>query len=61
MDYLPNVVPGIYTHLNMTKQRLGLPGGPPTLEKARASVNDALEMLRRKGLQGYEGMDIPKK
>ncbi|KAG6869084.1 hypothetical protein C0993_003404 [Termitomyces sp. T159_Od127] len=61
MDYLPNVVPGIYTHLNMTKQRLGLPGGPPTLEKARSSVNDALEMLRRKGLQGYEGMEIPKK
>ncbi|KAG6909845.1 hypothetical protein DXG01_015118 [Tephrocybe rancida] len=61
MDYLPNVVPGIYTHLNMTKQRLGLPGGPPSLEKARASVNDALEMLRRKGLQGYEGMDVPKK
>ncbi|KAG6854940.1 hypothetical protein C0991_009763 [Blastosporella zonata] len=61
MDYLPNVVPGIYTHLNMTKQRLGLPGGPPSLEKARASVNDALEMLRRKGLQSYEGMDVPKK
>ncbi|KAG6874293.1 hypothetical protein C0995_001518 [Termitomyces sp. Mi166 len=61
MDYLPNVVPGIYTHLNMTKQRLGLPGGPPTLEKARSSVNDALEMLRRKGLQGYEGMEVPKK
>ncbi|KAG6879599.1 hypothetical protein C0992_000879 [Termitomyces sp. T32_za158] len=61
MEYLPNVVPGIYTHLNMTKQRLGLPGGPPTLEKARSSVNDALEMLRRKGLQGYEGMDIPQK
>lgn len=61
MDYLPNVVPGIYTHLNMTKQRLGLPGGPPSLEKARASVSDVLSMLRRKGLQGYEGMEIPKK
>ncbi|KAF8078122.1 hypothetical protein FPV67DRAFT_1464268 [Lyophyllum atratum] len=61
MDYLPNVVPGIYTHLNMTKQRLGLPGGPPSLEKARASVSDVLAMLRRKGLQGYEGMDLPKK
>ncbi|KAG6836648.1 hypothetical protein H0H93_005478 [Arthromyces matolae] len=61
MDYLPNVVPGIYTHLNMTKQRLGLPGGPPTLEKARSSVNDALDMLRRKGLQGYEGMEVTKK
>ncbi|KAG6817085.1 hypothetical protein H0H87_012853 [Tephrocybe sp. NHM501043] len=61
MDYLPNVVPGIYTHLNMTKQRLGLPGGPPSLEKARSSVTDALEMLRRKGLQSYEGMDVPKK
>ncbi|KAG5645898.1 hypothetical protein DXG03_005045 [Asterophora parasitica] len=61
VDYLPNVVPGIYTHLNMTKQRLGLPGGPPSLEKARASVLEALAMLRRKGLQGYEGMEIPKK
>ncbi|KAF5386777.1 hypothetical protein D9615_001668 [Tricholomella constricta] len=61
MDYLPNVVPGIYTHLNMTKQRLGLPGGPPSLEKARASVSEALAMLRRKGLQGYEGMEISKK
>ncbi|RDB21329.1 Uncharacterized protein C20G4.08 [Hypsizygus marmoreus] len=62
MDYLPNVVPGIYTHLNMTKQRLGLPGGPPSLEKARASVSEALSMLRRKGLQGYEGMaELPQK
>ena len=61
MEYLPNVVPGIYTHLNMTKQRLGLPGGPPSLEKARALVNEALTMLRRKGLQGFEGMEVPKK
>ncbi|KAG6832704.1 hypothetical protein H0H92_012276 [Tricholoma furcatifolium] len=61
MDYLPNVVPGIYTHLNMTKQRLGLPGGTPTIDKARSSVSDTLEMLRRKGLQGFEGMEVPKK
>lgn len=61
MEYLPNVVPGIYVHLNMTKQRLGLPGGPPSLEKARSSVTDALSMLRRKGLQGFEGMDVPNK
>jgi hypothetical protein len=60
MEYLPNVMPGIYAHLNMTKQRLGLPGGPPSLEKARSSIAETLAMLRRKGLHGFEGLDVAK-